>query len=177
MLMKGKEHFFNAEEVSTLLDLYRVAYECEDGFGRAEGAAIQYYLVEFLYLPCSLVGELFGRRRWHVNQTITRMKDAADESRVPVTMNEAYRDYIENMDDLSRENFGAKNRELSMVLDAKDRAYLQWSAQKACGWFDEVDNEPDQVELVDELLITLGLPRGGWMAKVILENYKLDIHD
>jgi hypothetical protein len=81
------------------------------------------------------------------------------------------------MDDLSRENFGAKNRELSMVLDAKDRAYLQWSAQKACGWFDEVDNEPDQVELVDELLITLGLPRGGWMAKVILENYKLDIHD
>lgn len=173
----GKEHFYTYEEVQQLLELYKTEYEVEGGYARAEGAAIQYYLSEFLYLPNDLIGDLFGRRRWHVAQTITRMKEAAEDTRLPVTMNESYREYIEIMDDLSRDTFGGKNKELCMVLDAKEKAYLSWTAQKTCGWFDGEDMPPEQSELADEMLRLLGLPAGGWMAKLITENYKLDYHD
>lgn len=175
-MSKGKEHFFTHEEVGRLLAMYNQQY-CEDGYARAEGAAIQYYLSQFLYLPNELIGELFGRRRWHVAQTLQRMQDAANEMRLPVTMNESYREYIENIDDIAREEFGANNKELAMVLNVKDQAYLQWTAQKACGWFEDDEMEPDQTEMADELLRLLGLPAGGWMAKAIKENYKLDYHD
>lgn len=175
-MSKGKEHFFTYEEVGRLLERYNEEY-CQEGYARAEGAAIQYYLSQFLYLPNDLIGEVFGRRRWHVNQTITRMMEAAEELRLPVTMNESYREYIENIDDLAREEFGAHNRELAMVLDIKDQAYLKWTAQKVCGWFDDEDMEPDQDEMVDELLRLIGLPAGGWMGKAIKEHFKLDYHD
>lgn len=173
----GKEHFFTYEEVEHLLDLYNEI--CREGgtYGRAEGAAIQYYLSQFLYLPNELIGELFGRRRWHVNQTITRMNEAASETRLPVTMNESYQQYIEDIDDLAREHFGANNKELAMVLDMKDQAYLKWTAQKVCGWFEDDEVSPNQDELVDDLLRLLGLPTGGWMAKAIKENFKLDYHE
>lgn len=170
-------HFFSAEEAQELVQEY-VNLFVEDGewFARAEGAAIQYYLSEFLYLPCSLIGDIFDRRPWHVNQTLQRLKEAAGETRTPVTMNDSYRDTIERLDDLSRAHFGARNVELCTVQDEKERAWLLWSAQKACGWFDDNVNEPEQSEVADDLLRSLGLPAGGWMREVILENYRVDYH-
>ena len=176
LMVKGKEHFFTQQEVTDLLELYKDKH-VDGGYGRAQGAAVQYYLSQFLYLPNELIGELFGRRRWHVNQTIVRMMEGAEETRVPVTMNESYQQHIEDIDDLAREFFDARNKELSMVLDIKEKAYLKWTAQKTCGWYEDDDMSPDQVELADELLTLLGLPTGGWMAKAILEHFKLDYHD
>ena len=170
-------HFFSVSEVQELLEQYNALYVDEgEWFARAEGAAVQFYLSQFLYLPCSLIGELFDRRPWHVNQTLQRLYEAAGETRVPVTMNEAYRDTIERIDDLSRTLYGARNVELSSVNDEKEKAWLLWSAQKACGWFDDNVNEPEQSEIADDLLRDLGLPAGGWMRKVIMENYKVDYH-
>ena len=175
-MSKGSEHFFTYEEAEELLALYRDAH-VEKTYQRAEGAAIQYYLSQFLYLPNDLIGKLFGRRRWHVNQTITRMLESAEDLRLPVTMNESYREHIENIDDIARSVYGAKNKELAMVLDIKEKAYLKWTAQKVCGWYEDDDMEPEQSEMVDELLRLLGLPPGGWMAKAIMEHYRIDYHD
>lgn len=170
-------HFFSVPEVRELIAEYLKVYVEEgDWFGRAEGAAVQFYLSQFLYLPCSLIGEIFQRRPWHVNQTLQRLQEAAGETRTPVTMNESYRQTIEQLDDLARSLYGAKNVEISMVADKKERSWLLWSAQKACGWFDDGINETDQNEIADDLLRDLGLPTGGWMRKMITENYIIDYH-
>lgn len=170
-------HFFTVSEVRNLIAEYLNLYVDEgDWFGRAQGAAVQFYLSQFLYLPCSLIGEIFDRRSWHVNQTLQRLHEAASETRTPVTMNESYRETIEQLDDLARSLYQARNVEIAMVSEEKDKAWLLWSAQKACGWYDDSVNEPDQDEIADDLLRDLGLPKGGWMRKVITENYTLDYH-
>lgn len=168
-------HFFTVEQVEDLIQEYSNTYVDDgDWFGRAEGAAIQYYLNEFLYLPCSLIAQVFDRRPWHVNQTLQRLKESASDTRLPVTMNDSYRDTIERIDDLSRSMFNARNVEISSVTDEKEKAWLLWSAQKACGWFDDNLNEPEQTEVADDLLRSLGLPPGGWMSKVIIENFRIE---
>ena len=105
------------------------------------------------------------------------MLESAEDLRLPVTMNESYREHIENIDEIARSAYGAKNKELAMVLDIKEKAYLKWTAQKVCGWYEDDDMEPEQSEMVDELLRLLGLPPGGWMAKAIMEQYRIDYHD
>jgi len=168
--------FYSEEEVFDLISLYKANYVEDGRMSRAQGAAVQYYMSQFMYCPSTLIAHVFDRKPWHVNQTITRMNEAASESRVPVTMNESYRFFIEDIDDLAREVFGSKNKELCMVLDQKERAWLLWSAQKECGWFDDSSNSADQEEVVDELLKTIGLPPGGWMRDIIMENYIVDYH-
>lgn len=169
--------FYTEEEVFDLIDLYRAKYVDEDKMNRAQGAAIQYYMSQFMYCPSTLIAHVFGRKPWHVNQTITRLTEAASESRTPVTMNESYRVYIEDVDDLARELYGGKNKEICMVLDQKEKAWLLWNAQKESGWFDDSSSTADQEEVVDELLRTIGLPPGGWMRDIIMENYVIDYHD
>ena len=131
----------------------------------------------FMYLPNTLIAYITDRKPWHVNQTIQRLVEAASDSRIPVTMNDNYREHIEDMDDLARDCFGAKNPELDMVLDDRDKAFLLWHSQKSTGWFEDSDLEPDQSSIIDELLNTIGLPAGGWMAEVIAASFKIDYHD
>jgi hypothetical protein len=170
----SKIHFFSEEDSFQFYSKYCDGYE---DIGRAQGAALQYFMSQFMYLPNTLIAEILGRKPWHVNQTIQRLVEAAEDTRIPVTMNDAYRDYLEDLDDFLRDTFGCKNPELCMVTDYKTRAWILWSAQKASGWYEDSDLEPDQVEMVDELLKTIGLPPGGWMADIISENFKIDYHD
>lgn len=168
-------YFYTLEDAQVWLEGYMAPYG--DEYGRAQGAAMQYYMSQFMYLPNSLIAEIMGRKPWHVSQTINRMLEAADTTRVPVTMNNSYQEYIEEMDDFSRDHFNAKNPELCMVLDDKLAAWIKWNAQKVSGYYDDVDDGPEQVEIVDELLNVLGLPGGGWMRDIIMSNFKVDYND
>lgn len=170
-------HFYTEAEALEFYSRYRMLYDASESFSRGQSAALQYYMSRFMYLPNTLIAYITDRKPWHVNQTIQRLVEAASESRTPVTMNESYRSHIEDLDDLAREMYEAKNPELDMVLSEKDRAYLLWNSQKSTGWYEDSDMEPDQREIVDELLNTLGLPAGGWMADVIASNFKIDYHD
>lgn len=168
-------HFYTEEEALEWSQKYLLWSDNE--ITRAQGAAMQYYMTYFMYLPTSFIAHILNRKPWHVNQTVQRLVEAAEESRTPVTMNEAYREHIEDMDDFSREVYGAKNPELSLILDYKTRAWIQWSAQNACGWFEDSEVTPDQSTIIDELLNTIGMPAGGWMADIIAENFKVEYHD
>jgi len=168
-------HFYSEEEALEWSQRY---LEWSGGeMTRAQGAAMQYYMSYFMYLPNTLIAHILGRKPWHVNQTVQRLVESAEDSRVPVTMNDSYQAHIEDMDDFSREFYGAKNPELSMVLDDKSKAWIKWNAQKASGWFEDSELEPDQATIIDELLNAIGLPAGGWMADIIAENFKVDYHD
>ena len=140
-------------------------------------AALQYFMREFMYLPNTLIASITGRKPWHVNQTIERMKIAANETRLPVTMNVAYRDFIESLDDLAREYFDCRNVELSSCTEETEKAYLIWEGQKAAGVFEETAVDMTQIGLANELLSMLGLPREGWMANVIVENFRIEPND
>lgn len=168
-------HFYTFEDAQNWLNGYMEPYNHE--YGRAQGAALQYYMAQYMYLPNALIAELVSRKSWHVSQTINRMMEAAEMTRIPVTMNESYQEYIEKMDDFSREFFNAKNPELCMVLDDKVNAWIRWNAQKASGYYEDERNEPDQKEIIDEMLNVLGLPGGGWMQDIILSNFKVDYHE
>lgn len=167
-------HFYTEEDALEWSSQYQKQFGSP--MSRAQKAAMQYYMSYFMYLPNTLIANILGRKPWHVNQTVQRLIESAEESRVPVTMNEAYQEHLEDMDDFSRDVYGARNPELSMVLDEKDRAWIKWNAQKSSGWFEDVDMEPDQAAVIDELLNTIGLPAGGWMADIISENFKVDYH-
>ena len=169
-----KIHFYTEDEARLWADQYRVS---ASDMSRAHGAAMQFYMHQFMYLPNTLIGDIVQRKPWHVNQTIQRLKEAADLMRVPVTMNESYQLFLEEMDDFSRQEFGARNPEISMVLDPKDKAWIQWNAQKASGWFDESELEPQQEEIINELLKTIGLPPNGWMLDIISNNFKILHHE
>jgi len=168
-------HFYTDNEAREWAEEY-LKYSGQEN-SRAQRAAMQFYMSEFMYLPNTLIADIMGRKPWHVNQTIQRLTEAAEMSRVPVTMNDAYQEFIEDMDDFSRENYSARNPEISMVLDQKVTAWIRWSAQKASGWFEDSELEPEQTEMIDELLRTIGLPAGGWMGDIIAENYKIIYHD
>jgi len=105
------------------------------------------------------------------------MKIAANETRIPVTMNLAYREQIECMDELCREYFNGRNMELSSIADESEKAYVIWNAQKACECFEEIGVDLSQSGLADELLRTLGLPAGGWMSDVIVRNFRLQSNE
>lgn len=168
-------HFYSEEEAHLWANQYLASQDREPT--RQQGAAMQYYMSHFMYLPNTLIADILGRKPWHVNQTIQRMIEASEMTRIPVTMNESYQHYIEDMDDFSREEFSAKNPELCMILDEKTRAWVLWNAQKASGWFEDSEMEPDQSTIIDELLNVIGLPAGGWMADIIAENFKIDYHE
>lgn len=168
-------HFYTEDEAIGWFQEYTLYGQRE--ITRPQGAAMQYYMSHFMYLPNTLIAHVLGRKPWHVNQTIQRLMEASEMTRVPVTMNESYQEHIEDMDDFSREVFGAKNPEFSMILDDKTRAWILWSAQKASGWFEDSEIEPDQSTMIDELLNVIGLPSGGWMADIIADNFKIDYHD
>lgn len=168
-------HFYTKLEAELWLEGYMEPYQGE--YGRAQGAALQYYMSQYMYLPNALIAELVSRKPWHVNQTITRLLEAADMTRVPVTMNEAYQEFIEQMDDYAREHFAARNPELCLISDDKVKAWILWNSQKTCGYYEDCEHEPDQGEIVDELLRTIGLPTGGWMREIIESNFKIDYHE
>lgn len=167
-------HFYTEEDARLWADRYMV---CAGDMSRAHGAAMQFYMHQFMYLPYTFIGDIVKRKPWHVKQTVQRMEEAAELSRIPVTMNESYQTFLEDMDDFSREEFGARNPELSMVLDPKDAAWIQWNAQKASGWFDESELEPQQEEIINDLLQAIGLPPNGWMLDVIANNFKIHYHE
>lgn len=120
--------------------------------GGQHGAAVQYYLRHFLYLPYGVIAEVFGRKPWHVRQTIDRMVEGATESRLPVTMNSDYQGYIEAFDDYCRDHYGVKNVELASLTDDREADYLLWESQKKTGRFEEsYGSEPLQHELWSEV--------------------------
>ena len=133
------------EEVHDLVKKYKTGrFE----LGGQHGAAVQYYLRHFLYMPYGVIAEVFGRKPWHVRQTIDRMVEGAEDTRVPVTMNEDYQGYLENFDDYCRKAYGIKNVELASLVDVSEVDYLLWQSQKKTGRFEETAHlEPLQHDL------------------------------
>lgn len=121
--------------------------------GGQHGAAVQYYLRHFLYLPYSVIAEVFGRKPWHVRQTIERMEEAAKEARLPVTMNEDYQIHIETFDDYCREEYGVRNVELGSLTNYLEADYLMWQSQKAVQRYEENSSGHDgQFQMWEEAL-------------------------
>lgn len=133
------------DQVKTLVAEYRKGrFE----LGGQHGAAVQYYLRQFLYLPYGVIAEVFGRKPWHVRQTIDRMVEGANESRTPVTMNADYQGHIEQFDDYCREHFGVRNVELASLTDDREIDYLLWESQKKTGRYEDTyGSEPLQHEM------------------------------
>ena len=126
--------FLDMDQVKGLVEDYKTGrFE----LGGQHGAAVQYYLRNFLYLPYAVVAEVFGRKPWHVKQTIERMTSVADETRIPVTMNPDYQHYIETFVDYCRENYGVKNVELGALTDFLEIDYLLWQSQKITGRYED----------------------------------------
>lgn len=122
------------DEVRELVRTYMVGrFE----LGGQHGAAVQFYLRHFLYLPYSVIAEVFGRKPWHVRQTIDRMEESASESRVPVTMNDDYQSHIETFDDYCREKYAVSNVELGSLTNYLESDYLLWQSQKAVNRYEE----------------------------------------
>ncbi len=169
--------FFDAETAYDFLGLVQKEKGPYAEMCRKERAALQYFMREFMYLPNTLIAKMMDRKPWHVNQTIERMKIAANETRLPVTMNFAYRDFIEYLDDVIRDYYGCKNVELSSCTDETEKAYLIWEGQKAAEIFEEAGVDLTQLGLAKEMLSILGLPREGWMAEVIVKNFRLEPND
>lgn len=138
------------DEVRTLVKDYMVGrFE----LGGQHGAAVQYYLRHFLYLPYSVIAEVFGRKPWHVRQTIERMEESATDARVPVTMNEDYQRHIESFDDYCRDRYGVCNVELGSLTNYLEVDYLMWQSQKAVGCYEENSSgEEPQFNLWTEAL-------------------------
>ena len=146
MLMRDRvknSTFFTREQVCEFVDLAEKSFGVFNVMERKDRAALQYFMREFMYVPIGFIAEGLDRKPWHVNQTVQRLVESAEDCRVPVTMNDSYQAHIEDMDDFSREFYGAKNPELSMVLDEKSKAWIKWNAQKASGWFEDSELEPD----------------------------------
>jgi adenylate cyclase len=89
-------------------------------------------------------------------------------------MNVAYRDFIEYLDDLIREYFDCRNVELSSCTDDTEKAYLIWEGQKASQFFEDAGVDLTQLGMAKEMLSMLGLPRDGWMAETIVNNFRLE---
>jgi len=141
------------DEVSDLVRSYMLGrFE----LGGQHGAAVQYYLRHFLYMPFSVIAEVFGRKPWHVRQTIERMEQNAESTRVPVTMNEDYQVHIENFDDYCRDKYDVSNVELGSLTNYLEADYLMWQAQKAVGRYEDTCNDDSsQFELWAEALAYL----------------------
>lgn len=172
-----KSHFYEPHEVYDFIGMVEQKMSKLPVMDRKDRAALQYFMREFMYLPMAYIARVLDRKPWHVNQTIERMKIAANETRIPVTMNLAYREQIEFMDELCREYFDGRNMELSSIADESEKAYVIWNAQKACECFEEIGVDLSQSGLADELLRTLGLPAGGWMSDVIVRNFRLQSNE
>lgn len=144
---------------------------------RKDRAALQYFMREYMYLPNTFIAKIVGRKPWHVNQTIERMKIAANETRLPVTMNLGYREFIEYLDDVLREYYGCRNVELSSCTSETEKSYLIWEGQKASEYYEDAGVDLTQIGLAKELLSVLGLPRDGWMADAIVKNFRIQSND
>lgn len=169
--------FFDTDKALDFFELVQRDKGAYHSMGRKERAALQYFMKEFMYLPNTFIAKIVDRKPWHVNQTIERMKIAANETRLPVTMNIAYRDFLEYLDDVVRDYYGYKNVELSSCTDDTEKAYLIWEGQKACGVYEDTGVNLTQVGLANELLLMLGLPKDGWMRDVVNNNFRLESND
>lgn len=169
--------FFDTETARHFFDFVCHQKGGYDSMSRKDRAALQYFMREFMYLPNTLIARIVGRKPWHVNQTIERMKIAANETRLPVTMNLGYRDFLEYLDDVMREYYDCRNVELSSCTDETERAFLIWEGQKASEVFEEATVDLTQLGLANEMLSMLGLPREGWMADVIVKNFRIEPND
>ena len=166
--------FFDVEKANDFFGLVQKDKGAYRDLSRKERAAFQYFMREFMYLPNTLIGKIVKRKPWHVNQTIERMKIAANETRLPVTMNVGYRDFVEYLDDLIREFYNCRNVELSSCSDETEKAYLLWEGQKASQFFEDAGVDLTQLGMAKEMLSMLGLPREGWMAETIVNNFRLE---
>lgn len=119
------------------------------------GAALQFYLRNYLYLPYGAIANLLNRKPWHVRQTLERLHISVETSGVPVSMNPAYRIPLELIDDMYRSQYGVRNLDLQMASD-KEQDYLLWEAQKAAGVFDNC-GEQNQHQMVQMLLTHIGV--------------------
>lgn len=169
--------FFTREQVCEFLDLAEKSFGTFDSMERKDRAALQYFMREFMYVPMTYIAEVLGRKPWHVNQTIERMRIAANESRLPVTMNTFYRESIEILDDMCRDHFGYKNMEMSSINDESELAFVIWNGMKACDCFEENGLDESQKSLANELLATIGMAMDGWMSDIIVENFTLQRND
>jgi len=162
--------FLNLEDVHKLISDYRRGrFE----LGGQHGAAVQYYLRHFLYMPYSVIAEVFQRKPWHVKQTIGRMTTLAESTRTPVTMNEDYQLYIERIDDYCRDKYDIGNVELASLTDQKEVDYLLWNAQKATGRFEEHEDQPLQHDIWDEVFSFLGMDYTAEVVYDLCENYTI----
>ena len=142
--------------------------------GGQHGAAIQYYLRHFLYMPYGVIAEVFGRKPWHVRQTIDRMVDGASESRIPVTMNDDYQMHIEQFDDYCREKYGVRNVELASLTDHREIDYLLWNSQKKTGRYEEhCSSDPSQNEVWSEVFSYLSLDITDEVVFDLCETYTI----
>lgn len=180
MLMRHRivnSTFFTREQVCEFLDLAEKSFGTFNSMERKDRAALQYFMREFMYVPMTYIAEVLGRKPWHVNQTIERMRIAANESRLPVTMNAFYRESIEILDDMCRDHFGYKNMEMSSINDESELAFVIWNGMKACDCFEENGLDESQKSLANELLATIGMETDGWMSDMIVENFTLQRND
>jgi hypothetical protein len=163
--------FLDTKQVVNLVNEYKTGrFE----LGGQHGAAVQYYLRNFLYLPYAVVAEVFKRKPWHVKQTIERMTTVASETRVPVTMNPDYQRYIESFDDYCRSNYGLKNVELVALTDFLEVDYLLWQSQKITGRYEDNAMASDnQHDLWSEVLSELSMDATDEVIYKLCDRYTI----
>ncbi len=159
-----------AECTEAVEDL-RGALACENN---QCGAALQFYIREYAYMPHSMIARVMGRKPWHVRQTLDRMREASEASRVPTTLNSNYREFIEIIDEFFRHRYGFKNIELSSITNSAERDYLLWQTQKSTGHFDSNNESHSQYEVAQMLCSFLGVDYSDETLENLVENFHME---
>jgi hypothetical protein len=138
------------------------------------GAALQYYIREFAYMPHSMIAKVMNRKPWHVRQTLDRMREAAEATRVPTSLNGSYREFIEQIDDYFRSKYGFKNVELSSLTNSSEQDYLLWEAQKKTNHYDSNSESHTQYEVAEMVCAFFGVDSTEEVLDGLVENFYME---
>ena len=143
--MQRYTDFYNA-----VLDMYEVPPFDGHTLSMKQNSTLRYFLREYMHLPCKVIAELLGEEAFNTRMQLNRMQERANDKAVPVSMQNRYRETLEELDDLARD-MGFAPRPLGNQTPERQMELL-WNRAKEIGRPGAYDGE-DEVQADVETLV------------------------
>ena len=114
--MQRYTDFYNA-----VLDMYEVPPFDGHTLNMKQNSTLRYFFRVYLHLP-KVIAELLGEQAFNTRMQLNRMQERANDKAVPVSMQNRYRETLEELDDLARDMGFAHGR------SAINRPSVRWSS-------------------------------------------------